>query len=70
LAVGTIPQLIVSLEEEHLAKTEAKWVVSYMRDKMGMQVCMITGDNKHTARKVAKHLGISMENTYSEAYPE
>lgn len=31
---------------------------------------MITGDNKHTARKVANHLGISMENTYSEAYPE
>lgn len=70
LAVGLVPQMIVSLQEEHLAKKEAAWVVSYLRDKMGMQVCMITGDNKHTARKVAKHLGISMDNTYSEAYPE
>lgn len=70
LAVQNVPQLIVSLEEEHLAKPEAQWVVSFLRDKMGMRVCMITGDNKHTARKVATYLGISMENTYSEAYPE
>ena len=31
---------------------------------------MITGDNKHSAMKVANHLGIPEENVSYEAYPE
>ena len=31
---------------------------------------MITGDNKHSAIKVAKHLGIPVENVTYSAYPE
>ena len=31
---------------------------------------MITGDNKHSALKVAKHLGIDFENVTFEAYPD
>ena len=27
-----------------------------------MKVCMITGDNKHSALKVAKHLNINVDN--------
>jgi len=31
---------------------------------------MITGDNKHSAFKVANHVGIPYENVNYEAYPE
>ena len=37
---------------------------------MGMQVYMITGDNKHSALRVAKHVGINPDNVTYEAYPE
>ena len=37
---------------------------------MKMKVCMITGDNKHSALKVAKHLNIQLENVTYSAYPE
>ena len=31
---------------------------------------MITGDNKYSALKVARHLGIPTENVTYQAYPE
>jgi len=31
---------------------------------------MITGDNVHTAEKVANYLGIHKENVRAEAYPK
>lgn len=37
---------------------------------MKMKVCMITGDNKYSALRVAKHLGIAIENVTYQAYPE
>jgi cation transport ATPase len=37
---------------------------------MGMRVAMITGDNKHAALKVAKHLGIDINDVVYKAYPE
>ena len=58
LAIDNYPQLIISLEEAHLSKPESKMVVEYLKYKMDMRVCMITGDNKHSALKVAKHLNI------------
>lgn len=65
-----MPQLIISLEEEHLSKPEAKQVVSYFHKVLKMQVCMITGDNKHSAFKVASHLGIDHKFVTYSAYPE
>jgi P-type E1-E2 ATPase len=47
----------VSLEEAHLTKPESKMVVSMLKE-LGMKISMITGDNKHTALKVANYLGI------------
>lgn len=70
LAIDKYPQLIISLEEAHLSKPESKMVVSYLRNRMKMRVCMITGDNKHSAIKVAKHLNIDLENVTYEAYPD
>lgn len=35
-----------------------------------MEICMITGDNQHTAAKVANHLEIKSDNVYANAYPD
>ena len=40
-----------------------------MRRNLGLKVAMITGDNKHTALKVAKYLDIPAENVTYRAYP-
>jgi len=62
--------LILTLQEEHLAKPEALGVVNYLQHTLNMRVCMITGDNAHTARKVAEYLGIEQKNVRAEAYPK
>jgi cation transport ATPase len=37
---------------------------------MGMKVRMITGDNKHSAMRVARYLGIDTADVLYRAYPE
>lgn len=37
---------------------------------MGLKVAMITGDNQHAAYKVARYLGIDIQNVVYKAYPE
>ena len=69
LAINKVPQLIISLEETHLAKPESREVVNYLRNVMKMRVAMITGDNQHAAYKVARHLGIDTEDVIYKAYP-
>lgn len=69
MAVNNIPRILISLEEKHIAKDEAKVVLNYMRKEMGLKVMMITGDNKHTALKVADYLNIPLENVAYRAYP-
>lgn len=58
LTIDKIPQLVISLEEQHLSKPESKFVVNFLQYTMQVKVCMITGDNMHSALKVANHLGI------------
>lgn len=70
LAINKVPQLILSLQEAHLSKPESKYVVDYLQYTMKVKVCMITGDNKFSALKVARHLGIPIENVTYQAYPE
>jgi len=67
--VNGYPGLIISLQEEHLAKEEALGVVTYLQKDLGMRVCMITGDNKSTAYRVAEYLGIDHQYVVAEAYP-
>jgi len=45
LAINGIPQLIITMEEAHIAKAESRDVVNYLRKNLGMRVAMITGDN-------------------------
>jgi P-type E1-E2 ATPase len=49
---------------------ESRAVVSYLRDTMGLKVKMITGDNQHSALRVARYLGIPEVNVVYRAYPE
>jgi P-type E1-E2 ATPase len=69
LAIGQTPRLLLSLEEEHLAKPEAKEIVRYMQQEMKIKVAMITGDNKHAALRVATHLNIPHELVTFKANP-
>lgn len=62
--------MILSLQETHTSKPESQLVVKYLQKEMGMKVYMITGDNKHSALRVAKHVGINHDNVTYEAYPE
>ena len=70
LAVDGKPSLIISLEEKHLAKPEATFVVKFLQEVLNKRVCMITGDNKHSALMVANHLDIPISNVTYQAYPE
>ncbi len=63
------PELILSLEEMHIAKPESKEVINYLKNTLKMRVAMITGDNKHAAMKVAKYLDIDANDVTFKAYP-
>ena len=69
MVINDIPRLLISMEEDHLAKPESVGVVEYLRDVMHMKVAMITGDNEHAAMKVARHLGIPTPLVTFRAYP-
>ena len=53
-----------------MAKPEALDVVNTLRNHMGKRVCMITGDNKFSALRVASYLGIDAEDVTYQAYPD
>jgi len=69
LSVHQTPRLILTLEDRHLAKDEAKCVVGYMRNVLGLKVAMITGDNTHAALRVANYLDIPEQFVTAKAYP-
>ena len=69
MVINNIPRLLISLEEDHVAKPESVGVVSYLRDVMHLKVAMITGDNEHAALKVARHLDIPTSLVTFRAYP-
>ena len=69
MVINDIPRLLISLEEDHVAKPESEGVVSYLRDVMRLKVAMITGDNEHAAMKVARYLHIPSSLVTFRAYP-
>ena len=70
MIVEGVPQLIIPLEETHLSKPESKEVVEHLKNNLKLKVKMITGDNKHAAFKVARHVGIDYDDVVYQAYPE
>jgi len=69
VVVNGVPQLIISLEEAHIAKPNSKEVINFLRNKMKLRIAMITGDNQHAAYKVARYLGINTDDVVYKAYP-
>lgn len=67
--IDSTPRLLISLEEEHLAKEEASVVVRFLQQDLGLKVRMCTGDSEPSALRVAEHVGIPIENVTARAYP-
>jgi len=50
-------------------KSDAVASLAYLRNQMGVEVWMVTGDNARTARAISKLLGLSPDRVISEALP-
>lgn len=50
-------------------KSDAAAAIAYLRDDMGVDVWMVTGDNRRTARAIARQLGLPMDRVIAEALP-
>ena len=50
-------------------KADAADAISYLRDEMGVDVWMVTGDNRRTARAIARQLRLPMDRLIAEALP-
>ncbi|MGK3744531.1 MAG: Cu+-exporting ATPase [Bacillariaceae sp.] len=50
-------------------KADASSSVIYMKEKMGLDVWMVTGDNRRTARAIAKQLQLPENRVIAEALP-
>lgn len=57
------------LELTDSLKTNAREIISYIRDVENYQVGMVTGDNHRAASKVGRQLGIPESNIFSEVSP-
>ncbi len=51
-------------------RLESREVVKALRATEGMEIHLLTGDNKRTAQAVAGELGIEPDCTHAEAFPE
>lgn len=51
-------------------RPESREVITALRSTNGMEIHLLTGDNKRTASAVAHELGIAKTNTHAEAFPE
>ncbi|PAX51927.1 heavy metal translocating P-type ATPase [Brunnivagina elsteri] len=58
------------IEYNDVLRSESKEVITKLMTVEGVEVHMLTGDNKRTATTVATQLGISPANTHAEAFPE
>jgi len=67
VAANKVIQGMICLEDH--VRPEAASVI-YQLKIFGLQVSMITGDNAHSARRVAEAVGIPLENTHSRFSPE
>ncbi len=67
LSVDGKTEAVIGLIDK--ARDEASLVVKVLGG-MGIKVYMLTGDNKHTARVVAKDVGISPSNVIADVLPE
>jgi len=63
-------QLQGRIRYSDILRPESKEVISQLMTVEGVEVHMLTGDNKRTATAVAAELGIAPAHTHAEAFPE
>ncbi len=63
---GTFAGLIAAVD---LIRPDARTSVDQLR-QMGLQVMLLTGDNKEAALAVAQHLGVESVNVIAEVHPD
>lgn len=51
-------------------RREAAQVIAELRDSVGMEIHLLTGDKAQTARAVGRDLGIPAHNVHGELFPE
>ncbi|QLE55642.1 heavy metal translocating P-type ATPase [Nostoc sp. TCL26-01] len=68
--VASNGQLQGKIRYSDILRPESKEVISQLMTVEGVEVHMLTGDNKRTATAVAADLGIAPQHTHAEAFPE
>lgn len=68
--VASNGQLQGRIKYSDVLRPESREVISQLMTVDGVEVHMLTGDNKRTAQAVAAELGIASANTHAEAFPE
>ncbi|QDL12030.1 heavy metal translocating P-type ATPase [Brasilonema octagenarum UFV-E1] len=68
--VASNGQLQGMIEYSDVLRSESREVITALLTAEGVEVHMLTGDNKRTASAVASQLGIPPTHTHAEAFPE
>ncbi|WP_086763043.1 heavy metal translocating P-type ATPase [Nostoc sp. 106C] len=68
--VASNGQLQGKIKYSDILRKESRQVISQLLTVEGVEVHMLTGDNRQTANTVAAELGIPPTNTHAEAFPE
>lgn len=66
-AVNGSVVLVMGIADE--LKTDASASLTYLKERLGVDVWMVTGDNKRTARAIARQLQLSPDRVIAEALP-
>jgi P-type Cu+ transporter len=67
VAVDGTVCLVLGIMDE--LKPDAAASISYLRDQMGMDVWMVTGDNSRTAAAISRQVGLPVSRVVAEALP-
>ncbi|ARV63359.1 cadmium-translocating P-type ATPase [Nostocales cyanobacterium HT-58-2] len=68
--VASNGQLQGRIEYSDILRPESQEVITALLTVEGVEVHILTGDNRHTASAVATELGIPPTHTHAEAFPE
>ncbi len=68
--VASNGELLGAIAFRDPVRSESREVIKALGAIEGTQIHLLTGDNKRTAKAVAQELGIEVENTHAEAFPE
>jgi Cu2+-exporting ATPase len=68
--VASNGQLLGRIHYRDMIRPESQQVITQLLKEEGVEVHILTGDQRRTARRVAEELGILESHTHAEAFPE